>query len=76
MNKLGFTCLDETNIVNAGLVTTHLVAQQAKQTNLPVYLCGTQALANMFEEVGVRVLGVGGDPVEKYTDVCFLLMDL
>jgi HAD superfamily hydrolase (TIGR01450 family) len=69
VNQMGFTGLNELNIVNAGLVTTHILAQNAKKSNLPVYLCGTKALSDMFEDAGVRVIGVGADPVENYTHV-------
>lgn len=70
---MGFECLDESNIVNSGLVLTHFLAQNPKRHELPVYLCGTKALSDMLTDAGVRVIGVGPDPVENYTQVSALL---
>jgi ribonucleotide monophosphatase NagD (HAD superfamily) len=66
---MGFNQLDETNIVNSSLVLTNLLAQDPKRLDQAVYLCGTQALADMLTTAGIRVIGVGPDPVEHYTQV-------
>jgi ribonucleotide monophosphatase NagD (HAD superfamily) len=68
---MGFSQLDETNIVTSSLVLTHLLSKDPKRNDEAVYMCGTQALADMLTEAGVRVIGVGADPVENYTQVSF-----
>lgn len=66
---MGFNQLDETNIVTSALVLTHLLANDPKREEQAVYLCGTPALGNMLTEAGVKVIGVGADPLENYTQV-------
>lgn len=73
VQKMGFKNLGESNIVNAGLVTTHFLAEHSKRKELPVYLCGSIALAEMLKTAGVRVIGVGSDPVENYTQGSFVM---
>ncbi|KAI6175356.1 NipSnap protein K02D10.1 [Aphelenchoides bicaudatus] len=71
--RMGFSNLDETNIVNSSLVLTHLLANDPNRTEKSVYLIGTQALADMLTDAGVKVIGVGADPVENYTQGSFVM---
>ncbi|KAI6206832.1 hypothetical protein M3Y94_00958900 [Aphelenchoides besseyi] len=71
--RLGFKSLTGANIVSSAYVAMDVLGKNAKKSELPIYLIGTPALAQMLESVGVKSIGVGADHLENYGTSVFLM---
>ncbi|KAK0426701.1 hypothetical protein QR680_009855 [Steinernema hermaphroditum] len=71
--KLGFK-VEKESIVSPAVVTAHLLSESGNgRSHLPVYLLGTNGLAETLAKKGVQSFGVGPDHFESYTDTNFVM---
>ncbi|KAL3111363.1 hypothetical protein niasHT_019593 [Heterodera trifolii] len=71
--RIGFTDLDEQNIVSSGMVLAHQLnkmkrsAEFGSTAHLPVYLFGSVGLQRLLKESGIDSFGTGPDPMPADT---------